>query len=245
MSMESKGPASQRSRGQLTHRRASAVAAGVALVLVPTLFTLFPHWSNWALTPKLLVLAGWFVAAFVVIRAGVGDSERIRDLLGTVHRRREAGREAASRFILRELLSPDAAGFPAHYEFRLFLPDEHRQRLLPEYESPGRFRSEGWEIGQGATGAAWSSGSYVRVRGATVSDGTYGLTPEQQERYRDLLVVAAAPVLNARAEPIAVLSVSSDIDDGFLFEGDGPELHKELAQAVARVLIDISGIGGD
>jgi hypothetical protein len=78
-----------------------------------------------------------------------------------------------------------------------------------------------------------------------VFDETYGLTPEQQERYRDLQVVAAAPMLNARVEPIAVLSVSSDIDDGFLFEEDGQLLHEQLAEVVARVLIDIFGIGND
>jgi hypothetical protein len=217
----------------------------VALVLVPTLFTVFPHWADWAVTSKLLVLVGWLVAAIVVIRAGVGDSERVRDLLGTVRHRRETSREAAVRFILRELLRPEAAGFPDHYEFRLFLPDKHKQRLLPAYQSPGRSPSEGWAINQGATGVAWSSGSYVRVRGAKVSDGTYGLTDEQQKQHRNLQVVAAAPVLNARVEPIAVLSVSSAVNDGFLFEEDGPLLHQQLAEVVARVLIDISGIGGD
>ena len=33
-----------------------------------------------------------------------------------------------------------------------------------------------------------------RVRGAAVSDGTYGLTSAQQKRYSHLQVVAAAPV---------------------------------------------------
>jgi hypothetical protein len=226
-------------------RRSTAVGAGVVLVLVPTLFTVFPRWSDWALTPKLLVLAGWLLGALVVVRAGARDSEHVRDLVGTVRRRRDAGREAAGRFILRELLRPDAAGFPAHYEFRLFLPDPTGQRLMPEYESAGPSPSAGWDIGQGATGTAWASRSYVRVRGTAVSDGTYGLSDEQQEQYRGLRVVAAAPVFNARVEPIAVLSVSSSHDDGFLFEGDSSLRHAELAEVVARVLIDIFAIGRD
>jgi len=53
---------------------ARAVGAGVALVLVPTLFTVFPHWSEWELGPKLAVLAGWLVAAFVVVRIGAQRS---------------------------------------------------------------------------------------------------------------------------------------------------------------------------
>ena len=224
---------------------ARAVGAGVALVLVPTLFTVFPHWSEWDLGPKLAVLAGWLLAAFVVVRTGARDSQRVRSLLGTVRRRRDAGREAAGRFILRELLRPSVAGFPEHYEFQLFLLDPTGHRLVSEYTSGGQSGSEEWTIGQGATGAAWASRSYVRVRGAAVSDGTYGLTSAQQKRYSHLQVVAAAPVFNARVEPIAVLSVSSNHDDGFLFEQDGIIRHAELAEAVARVLIDIFAIRQD
>ncbi len=223
----------------------STVGAGVVLVLVPTLFTVFPRWSDWVLGPKLAVLAGWLVAAVVVVRTGVSDSEQVRSLLNTVRRRRDAGREAAGRFILRELLRPEVAGFPEHYEFQLFLPDPTGRRLVPEYTSGGQSRSEGWAIRQGATGAAWASRSYVRVRGAAVSDGTYGLTSAQQKRYSHLRAVAAAPVLNARVEPIAVLSVSSSHDDGFLFEQDGIIRHAELAEVVARVLIDIFAIRRD
>ncbi len=226
-------------------RRSTAVGAGVVLVLVPTLFTVFPHWADWALVPKLVVLAAWLLAAVLVVRAGAMQSEQVQDIVGTVRRRRDAGREAAGRFILRDLLQPEAAGFPAHYEFRLFLPDPSGRRLVPEYESLGESPSEGWEIGQGATGTAWSSRSYVRVRGAAVHDGTYGLTSEQQEQYRDLEVVAAAPVLNARVEPIAVLSVSSKEDDGFLFGEEGPARHADLAEVVARVLIDVFVISRD
>jgi hypothetical protein len=232
-------------RMRFAMRRSTAVAAGVVLVLVPTLFTVFPRWADWSLAPKLLVLVAWLFAAVVAVRASAMQSEQVHDLVGTVRRRRDEGREAAGRFILRELLRPEAARFPPDYEFRLFLPDETGTRLVPEYESAGQSPSDGWNVGQGATGTAWSSASYVRVRGPAVSDGTYGLTAEQQTRYRTLAVVAAAPVLNARVKPIAVLSVSSSRDDGFLFEGEGPLRHADLAEVVARVLIDIFAIGRD
>lgn len=52
-------------------------------------------------------------------------------------------------------------------------------------------------------------------------------------------------MLNARVQPIAVLSVSSSHDDGFLFEDEGPLRHADLAEVVARVLIDIFAIGRD
>ncbi len=226
-------------------RRTTAVAGGVLLVLVPTVFTVFPHWAKWALGLKLVVLAAWLLAAFAVVHAGARESEEVHDLVGTVRDRRDSGREAAGRFILRELLRPGSAGFPSHYQFRLFLPDPSGTRLVPEYKSPGQSPSAGWNIGQGATGAAWKSRSYVRVHGAAVHDGTYGLSPEQQAQHSNLQVVAAVPVLNARVEPIAVLSVSSNTDDGFLFEGPGELRHAELAEVVARVLIDIFAIARD
>lgn len=228
-----------------SRKRSVAVVAGIGLVLVPTLFTVFPAWATWPILAKLVLIAAWLIAAVVVVHAGAIQGEQVEELVGRVRARRDKGRVAAGRFILREILRPEAAGFPAHYEFRLFLPDASGQRLVPEYESAGQAPSEGWNIGQGATGQAWASQAYVRVHGPEVADGTYGLTVEQQQRYRDLQVVAAAPVLNARIEPIAVLSVSSKSDDGFLFGGDGPQRHAELAEVVARVLIDIFRVGGD
>lgn len=226
------------------HWRVNAPAA-VVLVLVPTLFSVFPRWSDWTLVPKLGVLAVWLVAAITVISAGVDDSERLHDLLDGTGRRRDLAREVAGRFILRTLLSPDAAGFPSHYKLQLFIPDDDGLHLVAQYGSSGDLPSEAWAIGQGATGAAWASCSYVRVRGSKVSDGTYGLNEQQQERYRALRVVAAAPVLDASVRPIAVLTASSTIDDGFLFTGGGPAHHRELAEVIARVLIDNFGISGD
>ncbi len=158
--------------------------------------------------------------------------------------RQDRSREVAGRFILRVLLRPEAAGFPPHYELQLFLPTGDDLRLVPQYGSSGRMPSETWAIGQGATGAAWASRSYVRIRGSKVSDGTYGRGHEQ-ERCNDVRVVAAAPVLDASLQPIAVLTASSASDDGFLFAGDGPVRHRELAEVVARVLIDNFGIGGN
>lgn len=72
-----------------------------------------------------------------------------------------------------------------------------------------------------------------------VSDSTFGLTEEQQQRYRPLKIVASAPVPNARGQAIGVLSVSSDEDQDALLSPHGRTLHLELAEVVARVLIDI------
>ncbi|MDQ4068038.1 MAG: hypothetical protein M3203_00935 [Actinomycetota bacterium] len=149
---------------------------------------------------------------------------------------------AATRLIvaseaLARLLAPDSgplAGVPLH----LYLFDEQRRLLLPAFE--GRpSASRGWKLGTGAVGEAWASGEYVLVKGPAVSDETYGLTPAQQRRFRDLAVVAAMPVSNASDEVIAVLTGSSVDPDTPLATAEGFDAQLLLAQQVARVLVDL------
>jgi hypothetical protein len=186
--------------------RGAAVIAGLTIVLVPTLFALFPEWTRWSPLLRVGVLIIWLLAAGVVVYTGARQSERIEDLLRPGRKRRDAARSAAGQRLLRSLLVPEAAGFPPNCEFRIFLPNPAGNRLLPEYESPGSAPSEGWEPGKGAVGMAFASASLLRVHGSAVWDGTYGLTPEQQNRYRSLRAIVATPVLNARVVPIGVLA---------------------------------------
>jgi hypothetical protein len=222
-----------------------SVIAGLATILVPTVFSLFPSWTGWTTSLKVAVLVAWFAAAAVVVAGAARQSTQVEDLVGTSLRRRDDARRAAGLRLLRALLRPEEAGFPPDHEFRLFVPTEDRAVLLPEYASPGSTPSEGWKPGQGATGTAWSRNAYIRVFGAAVSDGTYRLTPEQQRRYRDLSAVASMPVQNARGDPIAVLSVSTQGDETFLASDEAAQKLFELASIVARVLIDIFRVAHD
>jgi len=134
-------------------------------------------------------------------------------------------------------LAPDAGPLAGAW-FHLYLFDEQRELLLPAFEgrpSPGK----GWKSGVGAVGESWSTGEYVLVRGEEVSDDTYGLTPAQQHRARNLALVAAMPVTNAGDEVIAVLSASSVDPDSPLGTAEGFDAHLLVAQEVARVLVDL------
>lgn len=138
---------------------------------------------------------------------------------------------------LARLLAPEQ-GPLAGVSFHLYLFDEQRDLLLPAFEgrpSPSR----GWRAGTGAVGEAWASGEYVLARGEEVADDTYGLTPAQQRRARDLAVVAAMPVTNAGDEVIAVLAGSSVDADSPLATDEGFDAHLLVAQEVARVLVDL------
>ena len=135
------------------------------------------------------------------------------------------------------LMAPQC-GPLAGASFHLYLFDEQRDLLLPAFEGTAS-SSRGWKVGTGAVGEAWVTGEYVLVRGPEVSDATYGLTPAQQRRARDLAVVAAMPVSNARDEVIAVLAGSSVDPESPLATAEGFDAHLLLAQEVARVLVDL------
>jgi len=139
--------------------------------------------------------------------------------------------------ILDHVLAPDHGPLAAAL-FHLYLFDADRDLLLPAFEGRPSF-SRGWRAGRGAVGEAWASGRYVVARGTEVSDDTYGLSPDQQRRYRELAVVAAMPVTNARGDVIAVLAGSSADPNGPLGWAEGFDAQLLMAQELARVLVDL------
>jgi hypothetical protein len=169
------------------------------------------------------------------VSTGLAESEGV----ATVHADQvvAATRVLLASETLARLLTPER-GPLAGASFHLYLFDEKRDLLLPAFEgrpSPSR----GWKVGTGAVGEAWATGEYVLVRGDEVSDDTYGLTPAQQRRARDLAVVAAMPVTNARDEVIAVVAGSSVDEQSPLAGADGFDAQLLMAQEVARVLVDL------
>jgi hypothetical protein len=151
---------------------------------------------------------------------------------------RDAARLVLAERSLGELLRPDA-GPLAGCVFRLYLYDADAELLIP-IQLPGeQAAADSWPVGRGAVGTAYARGEYVLVEGADTSDETYGLTPEQQERYRGLQAVAAMPVTNAADEAVAVLSVASGDPANRIGNPEGFDEHLLVAELVARVLIDL------
>jgi len=139
--------------------------------------------------------------------------------------------------VLVRMLAPEE-GSLVGAAFHLYLYDEERDLLLPAFEGRPSV-SRGWRVGRGAVGEAWAMGEYVLARGPEVSDDTYGLSADQQRRYRELAIVAAMPVMNARHEVIAVLAGSSSVLDSPLGSAEGFDTQLLMAQEVARVLVDL------
>jgi hypothetical protein len=230
-------------------RRVRAVLGGITLLLVPTLFSLFPSWgTDWTLPPKLIVLTAWLLAAIFGVLSNVRQGEQLAGLAEGQRARELHGRSVALRKLTRAALLPEVTGLPPEYKAQVFLPNAERTKLVVAYD-PERFGpEEGWQIDgdppQGVTGTAWKINSYVFASDEQVSDATYGLTPEQQERYQSFTAVAATPIQNARGVAIGVLTLfttieNPNIDDNFVI------FHIGAAEIVARVLIDVGGVAHD
>jgi hypothetical protein len=229
---------------RITRHPMAAVFGGLALVAVPTFFTSFPEGTRWPIWVRGLIVSLWLAAAAVVVIATVRQDRRVAALVDPALDQRKEAQEYAAKRLIRSALTESASPL-RDYDLHLFVLDEDADRLLPIFEEEGWEGSEGWEPGKGATGRAYSTGEYVKVQGESVSDGSYGLTPEQQERYKHLEVVAAMPVRNARNETIAVLTASRDHDDGTLDREEGFEEMVLLATVCARILIDLLQEAGD
>lgn len=228
----------------LLRNRRIAVAAGVTLVLVPTLFSIFPAWQQWAVGTRIVILAGWFISAAFVVWSTTIQSEQVDELVGEPLRRQTAARAAAAQRLLSALLDPMAAGLPEHYVIRVYLPNEQGV-LQPEYSAPSSEDAESWEEGRGATGMAWETNGLIVARGDSVADGTYGLSQVQQRRYANLATVASLPIQTARGQRMGVLSVSSEQDDHHLEDPQALDDLTALADVVARVLIDVLQLRSD
>jgi hypothetical protein len=154
-------------------------------------------------------------------------------------------RALAAGAAVQSILSPLFGEVLADCEWHLYIYDSDVDRLLPIFEPDSADDSEGWAVGQGATGMAYLRREFVLVVGDEASDGTYSLTPAQQARYSDLTAVAAMPVQNASGDVVAVLSAAARDSDTALVREEGFQELLARAVAIGRVLIDLLRWFGD
>ena len=222
-------------------------AAGLLVVIVPTLFTVFPAWGlHWSVAAKVIALVIWLAAAVAAVVGAVRQGTQLDSL---VKEREQQARTGAMERLIRVALTPESAGLPPDYHFQVFLPNPDRTRLIPEFDPDNAGPREGWRIDveppQAVTGASWRTNSYVFAKGPAVSDATYGLTAAQQARYRTLSGVAATPIQNARGNPIGVLTLSTSAAQPIVSDPDVFRQMLALAEVTARVLIDVGGKASD
>jgi hypothetical protein len=221
-----------RLRRWIRFSRAKALGAGVALLAVPTFFTVFPTWTDWHPSVRIGIVVVWLLIAAAVVASEIVRGEAIAAI--TTERREIARnlRLVATREVLEALLRSSTRGIPDHYELTLYLYDEEKDKLLPYFPTID-FRGEAdprvFDPGKGATGTAWRDRGIVVVTGTEVSSDKYGLTDVQQEYFKDYQSVASAVVWEEAATPIGVVSALGTADDGYFSGPPGRDSRSPLA----------------
>ncbi len=214
------------------------VFLGVLLVVVPTVFAVFPSWADWPAWSRSLVLIGWLGIAVGAVWLTSRADRLLHEAVEQDSRSAVlAVQRAAISDQFRSLLVPWIGGLPEQYHLTVYGPTPDQRFLIPvfppalSFEDPAIFPS-----GAGATGKAWESpdGTFV-VTGEGVSSSEHGLTAIQQRRYRMFATVAATVIRGARGTPIGVLTAIGREDDGF-FDDGGVEVLAQLADGLAWLI---------
>lgn len=204
-------------------RRARALAAGVALLAVPTVFTVVPEWTIWNGWWRMAILGIWLAVAAGIVFAETVRGEAIQELTADRAALLKNLRLKGMHDVLVALLRPGTRDIPASYGFTLYLFIDGRNELWPYYPKLTPRRDPDPRVfvpGKGATGEAWRDQEVKVVRGDDVSNEAYGLSDVQQEFFAGYRSVASTVVWEENARPIGVVTALSKDDDGY-FEGEG------------------------
>ena len=154
-----------------------------------------------------------------------------------------AARFFAGNVAIGALLEPAREG---RVLFHLYVMDNEVGGLVPVFEGEDSALSDqpAWLPGIGAVGKAYVAGEFVVAVGPEASDGTHGLSKDQQQQHAGTGAVAATPVLNANGTVLAVLSASepsATVESCSLATMDDRELMSVIADGCARILVDLLG----
>lgn len=215
--------------------RPLVVALGVFLLAVPTVFTVFPGLSESSRMRRGLLLAAWFIAAAIAIHSSTKRDEAIQSLSDEERERQQKLRRAAALELMSALLRPGTLGIPSHYEFTVYIFDD--DKLLPAWPvlDSDSLDPRIFSPGSGATGTAWADKEMVVVTGSAVANADYGLTPDQQEFFKQYKTAVATPISREDETFFGVLTALAEVDDQY-FSGDGP------GQRFLRDLSDVMGV---
>lgn len=218
-------------------RRARALAAGVALIAVPTVFTVMPSWTDWHWAWRTLILVAWLAVAAAIVWAEMARGEKLESLTADRAQLLRNLRMTGLTGVLTALLRSGTRDMPDSYEFTLYLYDEGSRSLIPRFPRLTPTPDPDPRIfmpGNGATGSCWEDEDVVVVRGEDVSSEAYGLTPIQQAHYAGYQSVAAAVVWQENIRKIGVVTAISKDDDRY-FEA-------ESSRDSLRILANVLGV---
>ncbi len=220
-------------------RLAPSLLAGVFLLLVPTVFSLYPaELADLRLWIRILVGLGWTGLAVLVVAGGAAKDRDVKQAVNAL----EAMRGRAVSEILSVVLRPGTGGSPEQYRWSVALLDGGSDLLLPNFPfpvtDPGDPRV--FAVGCGAAGQAFRERKPIAVWGDAVSSPSYHLKPAQQVYFSEFKSVAAVPILIGGTIPVGVVSAIGHEDDQFFANpsGAGARLLLDRAELVGVVLAD-------
>jgi hypothetical protein len=232
--------------GLRARRLLGAVALGLILVSVPTLFTVFPTTGNWRPGIRVLIVGAWLVSALLAVYVTATSDEYVRSAVDESHhdvedmqgRSIKAERRSVIAEQFKEALAPGANGLPEQYRVSVYSPPVGKFLVpvfppVPSFADPAIFA-----VGTGATGKAWEDPDQrdFVATGPAVSDVSHGLTQVQQRRYAMYRSVAATRILGLEDEPIGVLSVLGVQEDGFFDTDEGLKALRMLSDAISWLM---------
>jgi hypothetical protein len=234
--------------GQAAHGltiRSRIVVAGVVLLGVPAVFTIFPEMTRWSLVARIVVAFFWVAVVAGTLVLGAERDAQVGGIIATTGRQREQLRRQATDDILSALTGERPTGMPGNYRFTVYLFDPEANVLLPIFPEPstGPDDIRAFPPGKGATGMAYTQMKLFLVTGEAVYDDTWGLTVEQQQRWADYRTVVATPIWSEGDQPKGVLSAISREEDGFFDDPTAQARLREIADVIGVVLVDVSRKG--
>jgi hypothetical protein len=226
---------------QLRRRRILIpVIAGVILVGVPTVFTVFPAWAMWPTWSRGLILGAWAVVAGLAAYLTNHADEKLQR---AVQDDRMAAILAEHRATLRDqfegLLQPGIGGIPDEYHLTVYAPSPDGTYLIPVFPAAVNLRDPSiFPVGVGAVGKAWleAGRGILVIKGAAVWGPDNGLTKLQQARYGMFGVVAAALIHDEPGQQIGAVTAIARDDDRFFESDAGIKLMRNLARGLAWII---------
>lgn len=223
---------------KLDVRRLTAVALGVFLLAVPTVFTVYPALAQSRSAIRLGLMILWALVAVALSWVTVKRDDQISKLTAAKRDRIRQARLLAFRRTLAIICRPGAFGMPANCEVTVYMPDDN-DNLTPVYPRWNSYENgpdpRVFRPGTGATGTAWEDEGLMTVRKAAVSDGHYDLSTTQQKYFNKFQSVAATVVFDAYDEKVGVVTVLSEDDNA-------PILDDEACQALLGELATVLGV---
>ncbi len=224
-------------------QRLVALSAALALVAVPTIWTIFPWLAQIWILWRTLVLAAWGFAAGLIVYTSDRQGCQLDEMMGELERHRRKDRKKAGDVAIGLLLQGSV--LRSHdLSLDVYLPTGN-EKVRVEYSSRVPLEPVEWTLPTGATGLAFASGRRVYASGESARDETYLLTEKEQAEAANLEVVAALPIRNEALRTIGVLSAYGDSNDSWIDTPEGRAEHEALAASIARLFIDVCGLATD